>query len=89
MIAKLQGEDDEEEPLKRPQYQASFLIEKHLEGFITPETMGFFKKLRLDTNFLNEDPSSWLRREGFQSAHVIIRSLNVVNDNAEREVALV
>jgi hypothetical protein len=89
MIAKLQGEDDEDEPLKRPQYQASFLKEKHLEDFVTPKTMRFFKKLRLDTNFLNEDPSSWLRREGFQSAQAIVRSLKVVNDNAERGVALV
>lgn len=89
MVGKLQDEDDEEEPLKRPEYQASFIKDKNLEDFVTPKTMKFFNKLRLDTSFLNEDPRVWYRIEGFQSAQTIVKSLRVINDNAERAVALI
>ena len=52
MVGKLQGEDDEEEPAKRPQYQTSFLKDKQLDDLVTPKTNKFFHKLRLDTSFL-------------------------------------
>src|SRR5215469_7589536 len=89
MVAKLHDEDDEEEPTKRPEYQASFLKDKRLEDFVSSKTMKFFTKLRLDTSFLNEDVRVWYKIEGFQSAQAIIKSLKVVNDNAERGVALI
>ena len=50
IVGKLQGEDDEEEPAKRPQYQA-FLKDKQLDDLVTPKTKKFFHKLRLDTSF--------------------------------------
>ena len=56
MVGKLQEEDDEEESAKRPQYQASFLKDKQLDDFVTPKTIKFFHKLRLDTSFLKENP---------------------------------
>jgi len=49
MIAKLQKEVDEEEPIKRPHYQALFLKAKQLDDFVTSNTMKFIKKLWLDT----------------------------------------
>lgn len=89
MVGKLQGEDDEDEPQKRPEYQVSFIKDKHLEDFVTPKTMKFFDKLRLDTTFLHEDPRVWHKIKGFQSAQTLVKSLNVINDNAERGVALI
>ena len=56
MVGKLQGEDDKEEPAKRPKYQASFFKNKQLDDFVTPKTNKFFHKLRLDTSFLKENP---------------------------------
>ena len=72
MVGKLQGEDDEEEPKKRPQYQASFLKDKQLDDFVTPKTNKFFHKLRLNTScFLKENQDVWHYSESFQSSLAI------------------
>ena len=89
MSAKLQGEDDKQDHLKRPQYQPSCFTKKNLEDFVTPKAMRFFKILHLDTNFLNKYPSLWSTTESFQFAKSIVKSLRVTNDNAERGVGLV
>jgi len=58
MITKLQGEDDEQDTVKRPQHPLDFLKDKHLQNFVIPKTKRFFEILRLDSMFLHEDPKS-------------------------------
>jgi hypothetical protein len=60
-----------------------------LADFVTINTRRFFQKLKLDQNFLNEDPSNWNDQAGYQSARSLVQSIQVINDSAERGVALI
>ena len=51
--------------------------------------MQFFKKLELPQQFLSNGPASWADRVDYQTAEKTVLSLKVVNDHAERSVALV
>ncbi|KAG0714253.1 hypothetical protein GWK47_014487 [Chionoecetes opilio] len=61
----------------------------HLEDFVSGRTLHFFRKLHLDEAFLDLPPDSWQMDEGFQRSSQIVRNLAVVNDHAERGVALI
>jgi len=45
--------------------------------------------LKISTEFLKSDPEDWDNRPDYQSALSVVRSMKVVNDFAEREVALI
>ena len=77
-----------EEPLKR----ITPFIEpttKGLHDFVTTSTVRFFTTLGLSTDFLQHDPSDWEHKEEYMKNKEIARSVKVVNDLAERGVALV
>ncbi|KAG0727425.1 hypothetical protein GWK47_034745 [Chionoecetes opilio] len=57
--------------------------------FVSGRTLHFFRKLHLDEAFLDLPPDSWQMDEGFQRSSQIVRNLAVVNDHAERGVALI
>ncbi|KAG0710388.1 hypothetical protein GWK47_022912 [Chionoecetes opilio] len=56
---------------------------------VSGRTLHFFRKLHLDEAFLDLPPDSWQMDEGFQRSSQIVRNLAVVNDHAERGVALI
>ncbi|KAJ8411990.1 hypothetical protein AAFF_G00142570 [Aldrovandia affinis] len=46
-------------------------------------------KLRLEDGFLDADPATWLEREDFRTAAAFVQGIAVINDHAERGVALI
>ena len=69
---------------KRP--QRNNCEDKCLADFVTINRREFFKKL--DQKFLEKDFSSW-KDHGFQSALQFAQSIEVINDSAQRGVALI
>ena len=65
------------------------LQEKKLSFFITSTTRNFFTKLGLPMGFLNEDPADWSNNDDYIIGKNYVKDINVVNDNAERGVALI
>ena len=47
-----------------------------------------FEALKLHSEFLTVDPSEWDNRADYREALNVVESLKVVNDSAERAVAL-
>ena len=56
--------------------------------FVTQQTMLFFNKMCLPIGFLEADPGTWLENTDYKTAVSIIMVQKVVNDTAERGVAL-
>lgn len=65
------------------------LQNKTLASFVTSSTLKFFTKLSFSTEFLKNDPAQWSLNNEYNAARLYIRNMNVVNDNAERGVALI
>lgn len=61
---------------------------KQLSDFVNANTMNFFKRFDISTDFLNEDPETWHEREDYNDGLEICSNLQVVNDCAERGVQL-
>ena len=70
---------------------AAFMRTLGLEQLCTKNTKRLFSTLGLSqiSTFLAMDPSEWDEEETFQEALRIINGLAVVNDRAERGVALI
>lgn len=65
------------------------LQNKTVANFVTSSSLFFFEKLSLQSSFLEVDPAEWSSRDDFKMASKYVKSMNVVNDNAERAVALI
>lgn len=50
--------------------------------------MKFFSRFGINTDFFNDDPSTWNTQINYLHGRDIVCSLNVVNDTAERAVKL-
>ena len=61
---------------------------KIVADFVTQKTAETFELLHLDTSFLNTDPSTWTTEPAYINALSRISAIRVVNDFAERGVAL-
>ena len=59
-----------------------------LKDFVTSASLFFFNALLFSTDFLMNDASTWLQNPSFQKAKEVVSSLKVVNDCAERGIAL-
>lgn len=87
MVLRLQ-EEGSDYILKRPKVDVTSL--GGLESFVTSNTRGLFMKLKIETDFIEDlDPESWDVCPSFKSAQAKLKNLAVVNDHAERGVALV
>lgn len=73
---------DDEETLKRS-YKS-----KQLNDFVSVNTLKFFERFKIDTGFLNADPATWSERDDYKDGLELCRSLQVVNDIAERAVQM-
>lgn len=49
----------------------------------------FFNALKLNTQFLNQPPANWNSCSDYKKAKEVVKSLQVVNDAAERGIALI
>lgn len=60
-----------------------------LHEFVSSESVKFFSTIHIDPDFLQEaNPENWKKYESFNNALKLCESLSVVNDSAERAVAL-
>lgn len=78
---------------KTQQYEADedsirSAAELELPDFVTDESINFFNRFKLSTNFLRSDPTKWKNDDGYMCAFEAIRHMKVVNDCAERGVKL-
>ncbi|KAE8738428.1 hypothetical protein FOCC_FOCC016092 [Frankliniella occidentalis] len=73
-------------PPKKP---LSFLKDKSLSFFVSNNTLKYFKIMKIDEAFLHEDPALWHEHESYKDGLRKVQALHVVNDVAERGVALV
>ena len=60
-----------------------------LHRFVTGHSLDFFKRFKINTDFLEIDPSEWKSNSNFMKALKVIENLTVVNDCAERGVKLI
>lgn len=89
MIAAM-DEEAPDHPSKRPSIKSdAFLGKRGLEQFCTANSKKLFQLLDLPETLLNKDPSDWEQDESYTRALGIVKSLAVVNDRAERGVALI
>jgi len=91
MVVALKENEGSKE-VKKPLNRITPFLEpatKSLHDFITTSTIRFFKILGLSEDFLQHDPSEWEHKEHYRRNKEIAQSVKVVNDLAERGVALV
>jgi hypothetical protein len=88
MVAAL-TEQSEDHVVQHKLVEVANLTERTLEDFVSAKSMGFFDKLGISTDFLSTDPAEWEHDDDFVKAEQTVLSLKVVNDHAERGVALV
>jgi hypothetical protein len=88
MVVALKEREGCEQPSKRiPMFFQS--SSKGLHDFVTKSTMRFFKILDLSEDFLEQDPSEWEKEASYQRSRETVHSMKVINDLAERGVALI
>jgi len=75
-------------PLKRINLDMSDVGERSIASFVTSSSLRFFEMLHLPSEFLKSDPQEWDSRPDYQAAAMYVREMKVVNDCAERGVAL-
>lgn len=56
--------------------------------FITENSLQFIKMLGLPTGFLGERPDTWMTNEEYLTAKQAVDELKVINDVAERHIAM-
>ena len=76
-------------PAKRIQLQLSECESLKPSAFVTEQTKQFFDRLCLPQSFLCKDPAVWHEDADYVAAEKIVRGQKVVNDTAERGVALI
>lgn len=72
-------------PTRKP---LSSLKDFSIADFVNQGTLNFFKIMKMDTEFLKEDPTDWPQNHHYQEALQKVEALQVINDVAERGVAL-
>src|SRR5277367_5269363 len=81
-------EDKKEEWCIRSSTDPSTFHNATLKDFVTSSSLFFFNALLFSTDFLVNDASTWLQNPSFQNVRKVVSSLTVINDCAERGIAL-
>lgn len=89
MVSAMKQEEGLEDPPQRIKVDLKSLPQKTLASFVTMQSVRLLDQLNLPRGFLDVDPEEWTDRADFQEASSVIHSLKVVNDSAERGVALI
>ena len=88
MVVALQKVEGSDELLKRKQpFQHS--TSKIKNNFVTKSTNCFFTIVGISQDFLKVDPNEWENQPKYQEGKHLVLSMKVVNDLAERGVALI
>jgi hypothetical protein len=75
--------------LRRIEVNLDEVLQQRLPDFVTSNTVKLFTALDMPTDFLQLHPSMWETNENYRIALRRITNLKVVNDAAERGVALI
>ena len=89
MVHAMKENDGQEHAPKRITLHLKSVPDKTLANFVTKHSVTLLHQLYLSHDFLNADPEDWPERADYQEASSVIHSLKVVNDYAERGVALI
>lgn len=73
---------------KKPVVKVDDIQTKNLASFVTQRSSHFFHITGISKNFLNTNPSTWNDNPDYVSGLNIVKCLEVVNDRAERGVAI-
>lgn len=76
-------------PAKRASVDKTNFSMMTLDNFVTRNSMKLFHNLSLPTDFLSADTKLWTSDEQYRFAQSRVFNLQVVNDHAERGVALI
>lgn len=87
MVEALKTEENDE-PLKRARVDPDVVLKKDLSDFVSSNSLRFFKLLNIPTDFLQKDVKEWKEDDSYKRGKTVVSSLRVVNDVAERGVAL-
>ena len=88
MIQSLKRMGDEEPP-KRVSINQQMITSSNLNSFVTSTSKVLFQKLKLPSGFLQKDPDTWNDDNNFLRTSSIVPKLKVVNDHAQRGVAII
>lgn len=90
MVKASKDEEGSEDPPRRVIFNTreNAFTNKTLAHFVTKGSMKFFQLLQIDTTFLATDPASWISDPAYLIAQERVKALRVVNDFAERGVAM-
>ena len=94
MIATRKRKNTKDPQIKTREVRAKIDVKKiedlKLENFVTPDSYQFFQILGFENvSFLQEDVQKWTTNKNYIKLQERISNLRVVNDIAERGVALV
>ena len=82
---KIEGTEDCH---KRINIDVKHIHEKNIENFVSSNSLRFFQILGISSNFLKKDVETWHENADYVAAKKLVHSMRVVNDIAERGVAL-
>ena len=93
MVMNLSKDGHPDKP-KKVKLPANKVISMELSDFVSKNTLLFFETLLnekitgITKRFLKSDPGTWNKNDEYVSARNIVKNLLVVNDIAERGIAL-
>ena len=88
MVAALKETSGADNPLKRIQ-PFKDPDQKGLHDFVTKSTNIFFSLLDISLDFINSDPAEWSKKKTYLDGQMIVKSVQVFNDVAERGMSLI
>lgn len=74
--------------IKRLNVTHAEMESKSISDFVSKESILIFKQFKLSYDFINDDFDSWDKNASYQECLFTFSNLRVVNDTAERGVAL-
>lgn len=87
MVTALETPGIEDSP-KRPTLDYDLILAKNLEDFVSNHTLSFFNTIGVSCDFLKKDVKTWKDDDNYNICRTFVHSMKVVNDIAERGVAL-
>lgn len=87
-MSEIEGKMISENRINVP-LSASYLQNKSVANFTSKNTINLFNMLSLPQDFLQLPASQWKENEEYKKARTAVTKLSVINDHAERGVALV
>ena len=83
------SKESEEQPVKKAQVNPKLIRDQSLENFASKKSLNLFRLFGIPVDLLENDVANWSQLPDFQEARQKLTSLSVVNDHAERGVALI